>query len=101
MELRKYPRVRARFRSSFSSAHMVGGEGIVIDLSKTGCGITSEVRVEKDTPLELRLHTPEQESPLHIDQAIVRWSRAGQFGVEFLQLQPDTEELLGRLIAPR
>jgi hypothetical protein len=39
--------------------------------------------------LELRIHPSEHEPPLQIQEAVVRWSRAQQFGVEFVTLAPE------------
>lgn len=88
MEQQQCPRFPVRFRSSFTSANVVGGEGSVIDLSIRGCRVDSRVTVMTGTILELRLHAAEHEPPIAVDQAIVRWSRNHQFGVEFMSLQP-------------
>jgi hypothetical protein len=39
--------------------------------------------------LELRIHPSEDEPALKIREAVVRWSRAQQFGVEFVTLEPE------------
>ena len=97
MELRKYPRFRVQFRSTFSG-HQVDGEGKAIDLSRGGCKIESDLCVQAGTPLELRLYVPDLDWPMRVEQAAVKWARGQQFGLEFLRLLPKEEETLGRLI---
>lgn len=89
MEQRKNPRFPVRFRSSFTSLNLVGGDGNITDLSLRGCRVESQTAVKPGTSLELRIHTSEDEPPLKIQEAVVRWSRAQQFGVEFVTLQPE------------
>jgi hypothetical protein len=89
MEQRKNPRFPVRFRSSFTSLNIVGGDGNITDLSLRGCRVESETQVRPGTSLELRIHSSEDEPPLKIQEAVVRWSRAQQFGVEFMTLEPE------------
>jgi hypothetical protein len=88
MEQRRNPRFHAQFRSSFSSITMVGGEGVLVDLSVRGCRIESSTEVQPGTSLEVRIAVIEHEHPIHIQGALVRWSRAGQFGLEFEVISP-------------
>jgi hypothetical protein len=90
MELRKNLRFHVQFRSSFSSVGMVGGEGDIVDLSISGCRIESVTDVQPGASLEVRIVTKAQEPPLQIQQAIVRWKRGRQFGLEFVTM--DTGE---------
>ena len=83
MEQRKNIRFRVQFRSSFSSIAMVGGEGSLVDLSLRGCRIESPTDVQPGASLELQIVAIEHEPPIKIQAAIVRWSRGGQFGLEF------------------
>jgi hypothetical protein len=89
MEQRKNPRFPVRFRSSFTSLNVVGGDGNITDLSLRGCRVESQIEVRPGTSLELRIHSSEHEPPLQIQEAVVRWSRAQQFGVEFVTLAPE------------
>jgi len=83
MEHRKNIRFPVQFRSSFSSMTMVGGEGSLVDLSLRGCRIESPTDVQPGASLELRIVAIAHEPPIQIQAAIVRWSREGQFGLEF------------------
>lgn len=89
MEQRKNPRFPVRFRSSFTSLNIVGGDGNITDLSLRGCRVESQTEVRPGTSLELRIHTSEDEPPLKIQEGVVRWSRAQQFGMEFVKLEPE------------
>lgn len=89
MEQRKNRRFHVQFRSSFSSIAMVGGEGSVVDLSIRGCRIESPTDVQPGASLEVRIATIEHEPPIQIQQALVRWSRGRQFGLEFETMVPE------------
>lgn len=89
MEQRKNPRFPVRFRSSFTSLNIVGGDGNLVDLSLRGCRIDSSTEVRPGTSLELRIQASTDEPPLMIQEALVRWSRTQQFGVEFVTLAPE------------
>ena len=86
MELRGSVRYRVRFHSSFSSAEIVAGEGVGLDLSVRGCLISSPTQVTRGTELQLHLILPENDhySPVDIERAVVRWTEGNEFGVEFL-----------------
>jgi hypothetical protein len=89
MEQRKNPRFPVRFRSSFTSLNIVGGDGNMTDLSLRGCRVESHTAVRTGTSLELRVHVSEDEPPLKVQEAVVRWCRAQQFGLEFVTLEPE------------
>jgi hypothetical protein len=89
MEQRKNPRFPVRFRSSFTSLNIVGGDGSITDLSLRGCRVESHTEVRPGTSLEVRIHTSGDEPPLKIQEAVVRWSRGQQFGMEFVKLEPE------------
>ncbi len=89
MENRKHLRFPVHFHSSFSSANTVSGEGTVGDLSIRGCRVFSLIDVKPGTTLELRIIVSDEEPSLQVNQAIVRWSRDGAFGLEFLSLTTD------------
>ena len=89
MEQRKHPRFPVHFRSSFSSANVVSGEGNLGDLSIRGCRVYSVIDVKPGTALQLRIDVSHDEPPIHVSQGIVRWYRNGSFGLEFVTLTPD------------
>lgn len=89
MEQRKDTRFPVEFRSSFSSANVVVGDGTLNDLSVRGCRVFSLIDVKPGTVLKLRIHASGDEPPIQISQSVVRWCRAGSFGCEFVNLSPD------------
>ena len=89
MEHRQHPRFSVQFRSSFSSANIVSGEGNLSDLSIRGCRIYSIEKVKPGTALELRVMVSDDKPPIQIKQAVVRWYRDSSFGLEFVSLTPD------------
>jgi hypothetical protein len=89
MEHRQHPRFPVQFRSSFSSANIVSGEGNVGDLSIRGCRVFSMIEVKVGTALQLRIEVSDEEPPITVRQAVVRWTRGGAFGLEFMTLTPD------------
>lgn len=76
----------------------VDGEGTVVDLSLRGCGIASQTAIHPGTTLTLRIHVPEPETTLTVQQAVVRWCRDGRIGLEFVSLPPDEWARLQRLV---
>jgi hypothetical protein len=88
MEQRKNLRFPVKFRSSFSSIGLVGGEGSVVDLSIRGCRIESPIDAHPGASLDIRIKVIENEPPIHIQAAIVRWSRGEEFGLEFEVIAP-------------
>ena len=88
MEQRKSLRFSVKFRSSFSSIGIVGGEGSVLDLSIRGCRIESPIDVQPGASLEVRIKVAGHDHPIYIQAAIVRWSRGHEFGLEFEVIAP-------------
>ena len=89
MENRKDIRFPVQFRSSFSSANIVSGIGILGDLSIRGCRVISATQVKPGTAMELRIEITHESPMLQIKQAVVRWSRDGNFGLEFVNILGD------------
>ncbi len=86
MEQRKALRFAVGLPISFSSDEVAGG-GVVFSLSRVGCTVLSGENVQPGTYLILRLHLPEEYSPLKVDLAVVRWATGWEFGAEFTRLR--------------
>lgn len=97
MELRKFPRFRVQFRSTFTG-RQIEGEGKATDLSQGGCRIESDISITASTTLELRLYVPGLDWPLRVEQAVVKWARGREFGLEFVRILPDEEKTLHRVV---
>ena len=63
MEQRKNLRFPVKFRSSFSSIGLVGGEGNIVDLSIRGCRIESSIDVQPGASLDVRITVVENDPP--------------------------------------
>ncbi len=97
-ERRVQPRFTSQFRSTFSGRHEEG-QGRTIDISLSGCKIEGDITVEVGTILEFRLHVPDLDWPLRIDEAKVQWVNGTMFGVLFSRLLPEEEAKLKMVIA--
>jgi hypothetical protein len=97
-EKRQQPRFTSQFRSTFSGGQREG-QGRTLDLSSGGCMIESDSPVVVGTTFECRVYVPGLDWPLRIDEAQVRWVKAGTFGIQFTKIQPDEEVKLKRVIA--
>ncbi len=99
MEQRKAPRFPVGLPLPISFAgHEVAGGGFVSSLSREGCTVVSDENVQPGTYLVLRLHLPEEYSPLKVDLAVVRWATGWGFGAEFIRLRREERERLQRLV---
>ena len=97
-EKRKHPRFPVQFRSSFSSVNLIGGEGLLLDLSVRGCRIESRTPVQPGTELRLHIHLSQGGDLLEITVARVRWSHDQRFGAEFLDIHNEAWRRLCRVI---
>lgn len=75
------------------------GKGTLINLSREGWRIKTDQPVSRGTVLSLRVHLPDQPTPLDVDQAIVRWADSTEFGVELLSLRPDAATRLSQYLS--
>ena len=84
MQLRCSPRICVRYPASVQTDDGAS-EGILFDLSATGCRMQSNVTLTPGSYLALHIETPETESPLAVEVSLVRWHKDNQFGIEFLR----------------
>ncbi|MEP7150126.1 MAG: PilZ domain-containing protein [Nitrospira sp.] len=88
-ELRKSRRITIGCRLAFFGEDDLEGEGEVLDLSFTGCMAKSESAVQPGLLMKVSLFLSDgHDWPVRVDEAIVRWARGGEFGVEFLAIRP-------------
>lgn len=87
--LRKSRRVATDCRLEFAGEDEVDGEAEVLDVSSTGCMARSDRRMSPGLRLKVSLFLSDgHEWPVRVDEAVVRWARGGEFGVEFLAIRP-------------
>ena len=98
VEKRQQSRFTSQFRSTFSGGQREG-RGRTLDLSTGGCKIETDFPVVVGAAVECRIYVPGLDWPLRIDEAQVRWAKAGTFGIQFTKIQLDEEAKLKRVIA--
>lgn len=94
---RKYPRFPVFLPVSFGDG-VTAQTGTVVDLSREGCRIrgTGAAPELKYFRVDIRLDHPHER--LIVDLAVMRWSRHGEFGVEFIRMEPDHQARLRSVI---
>ena len=97
MQERKHVRFAVQRPVSFSG-DLVAGTGTILNISRQGCAITSDTVAETEAYLQLNLQLLEEDDPVQVDLAAVRWSRAKRFGVEFIKMPPDVGERLRQFV---
>jgi len=99
IECRQYPRVPVDFQVYFSTTSNTSiREGTMFDLSAGGCAVTSMTAVQTGSAVRILIRATDLGSPITIESAAVRWSRHGEFGVEFLGLSEIDQNRLYRLL---
>lgn len=93
MDQRKYPRKKVRLPGSLRGAELFT-EGILVDLSRGGCAFRGNSAPQVGDFLEVEIHLSEDESPVKIEVAVVRWTADQEFGLEFLLMPAGEGERL-------
>lgn len=75
------------------------GEGVLLDLSPTGCRMRSDITLNAGTYLALQIAIAQERSPLAVEVSVVRWCKDGHFGVEFLRYSQGDRERVTNLVA--
>lgn len=74
------------------------GEATILDLSTGGCQATSLTEVQVGMRLRLSLFLQDQEWPVRIDEALIRWVKGSAFGLEFTEIRSAQRERVRALI---
>ena len=98
MDLRRHYRFSVHFQSMFSGPKLNESFGTVVNLSEGGCGIQTDSQVYPGMQLTLRLHIPNEDAPIRIEQAAVHWNQVGEIGVGFIIIAPSDRQRLSDLI---
>lgn len=98
VDRRHCDRVPVEYSASFSTGWLIGARGVILELSETGCRARSTSAVKKDDCLKVLIDVPRYEDPLQIILAAVRWVKDQEFGLEFLQIEPNDRRRLLDLI---
>jgi len=73
-------------------------EGTLKDVSTSGCRVISTVELQRGMILKLSVFLPDHQWPLRVEEAIVRWTKGQEFGVEFTSIRLAERERLRTLI---
>jgi len=95
---RIHPRLPVAYPVIFGGAPFVG-EGMVSDLSVSGCSVTCERTVLMGSYIKLSVLLPEPTSSLFIELGKVRWVKEQTFGVEFIRIPTMTRHRLDRVVS--
>ena len=74
------------------------GEATILDLSTGGCQVTSLTEVQVGMTLRLSLFLQDQQWPVRIDGALVRWVNGNSFGLEFTEIRSAQRERVRAII---
>jgi len=74
------------------------GEATVRDLSTNGCQARSLTQVQVGMVFRLSLFLHDQQWPLRIDEALVRWVKGETFGLEFTGIRSAQRERVRAII---
>ena len=76
----------------------VQGQGILLNLSPTGCAMRSDRNFQVGDQVSLRIFFPENPVPFTITNAEVRWISKGKCGLAFMNLESDYQQQLRQLL---
>ncbi len=97
MEQRQSERFRVHLPIAFSG-DLVEGDGLVVDISRGGCGVGSDQTARKGSFVHLLLYLPHHVAPIKIELAVVRWAIGEAFGLEFIRMSPQHQQHLRQFI---
>ena len=98
VEDRKDARFPIVMHAVYTYRDSAAGEGVVEDVSMSGCKVRSTTPAIYAATLRLQVYPPGQPVPIEIQKALVRWTGDGQFGVQFSEMALEHQERLRRLI---
>jgi hypothetical protein len=75
------------------------GEGVLLDLSPTGCRMRSDIALNAGAYLALQIAIAQEPTPLAVEVSVVRWCKDGHVGVEFLRYSHGDRERVTNLVA--
>ena len=98
MAERRGRRLRLSCRLFFFGEDDFEGEATILDLSTGGCQATSLTEVQVGTTLRLSLFLHDQQWPVRIDGAMMRWVNGNSFGLEFTEIRSAQRERVRAII---
>ncbi|NWF72083.1 MAG: PilZ domain-containing protein [Nitrospirae bacterium] len=101
LDRRYAERVPIRYRVAYSGtegARIVRGEGVLKNLSKTGCKILSTATISLGGRLTLLLYLEDGQAPMRLNDTLVSWVDKESFSVRFPKLSPEERKRLQDMI---
>ena len=84
VEQRRHPRFSVQYRLRYSTTlggKTIRGEGMVVDLSLSGCGIQGSCPVKAGDALILEIQIPKTKMTSRVEGVRVMWASGSRFGV--------------------
>jgi hypothetical protein len=97
VEQRKYARFPVSFPTSFGDGVSMQ-TGTVVDISPEGCRIRCADATPGKPYFEVEIWLDGPADRLVVELAVMRWARGGEFGVEFIRMEPDHQARLRTVI---
>jgi c-di-GMP-binding flagellar brake protein YcgR len=101
LDRRYAERVPIGYRIKYSGvegARIIRGEGILKDLSKTGCKILGATTSALGSRLTLLLDHEDGQAPMRLTDVLVSWIDRDSFSVRFPKLSPEERKRLQEVI---
>jgi hypothetical protein len=98
MDKRRHPRYAVEYRGSLLD-NGINSQSVILNISAAGCRGMSEGLIRQDALLRLVIDVPRFSAPIQVDRAIVRWSTANAFGLEFVGISANDQDRLQVLIS--
>lgn len=96
------PRCRIRvlvdYPTNIHSDHGTG-EGLLLDLSLSGCRLRSDIALTAGSYLALQIIVSPELPALTMEVAVIRWAKDGLLGVEFIRYNEGDRERIAYLVA--
>ncbi|TKB67956.1 MAG: PilZ domain-containing protein [Nitrospira sp.] len=97
-EQRTEPRVAVQFQAMASGSVESEGTGMVLNLSRNGCRLESQLLMLPGLSLELRIAVPGLEWALMIDGADVQWADEDRAGLAFVRIRETERQRLNHVM---
>ena len=94
MVVRQHPRFPASFSGALIHQSHVLQISKAMDLSSKGCRVVSPLQAFAGMRVDLLLYVQEEETPILVKGAVVRWSGAHGIGIEFQSLASPHQQRL-------
>src|SRR6267143_3190691 len=101
LDRRYAKRVPIGYRIKYSGeegARIIRGEGILKDLSKTGCKILGATTSALGSRLTLLLDLEDGQAPMRLTDVLVSWIARDSFAVRFPKLLPEDRKRLQEVV---